>query len=51
MLQVKAADSAIVYTEEIDITDATDIDMAMEKLEKEAIEVNVRFVFNATVLQ
>lgn len=41
MIQVKAVDSAVVYMDDMDAAEPADIDMAMEKLEKEAIEVNV----------
>lgn len=41
MDQVKTIDSAIVCADEND-ADPADIDMAIEKLEKEAVEVNVR---------
>ncbi len=49
MDQVKAADSAVVCAEEIDAADQADIDMAMEKLEKEAVEVNVSCIYHIHV--
>lgn len=42
MVQVKTVDNAVVYMDDMDAAEPADIDMAMEKLEKEAIEVNVR---------
>jgi hypothetical protein len=42
MDEAKVADSAVVTVDDTDPTDATDIDVTMEKLEKEAVEVNVR---------
>jgi hypothetical protein len=41
MDQVKAADSAVVFVDDGDVADVVDFDMAMEKLEKEAVEVTV----------